>query len=188
MKKLFLAIICFTLFIVFYSCSSEKYTLSSEGDQVKIELLDGNDFSGEMICISDTAIIFVLPSNHEDLNPQLVYIPNKEIKSIKVQGYNKGGWETFVLFFQVIPAGLLAAAAAIEGFDALNVGLISAIPAAVTSIFFIATEGETPQWDNKMPLKKLKSLEIYARYPHKLNKDDLSSLMMQYDQKDIKKF
>ncbi len=189
MKKLFLTFLSFILLLLLSNCSPGKYTVSANGDEADVELKNGKEFSGEIVSISDTCVFFAsLPAAQRELSV-LFYSLKQDIKSIKVQGYNGSGWEPWVLLFQVLPAGLLAgAAASVKGPDAVSVGLISAIPALVTSILLGTSEGDTPQWNDGQPLEELESLKIYSRYPTALSEDELNRLLKRYNQKAIRKY
>lgn len=190
MKELFLITTCFVLPLVFSSCSSGKYTVSANGDKAEVKLMNGREFESEIVFISDTAIIFAtIPDNERDL-PKLFYSHKKEIKSITVQGYDGSGWGSAVLLYQVLPAGLLAGAAASysEGSGSVAVGLIFAIPAAITALLFSATDGVAPEWNDEMPLSEIETLKIYSRFPEELSQMELNKLLKSYNQTAIKKY
>jgi hypothetical protein len=179
MKKVFALIFNIVLLIVLSSCSSGKYVVSEKGDIAEVTRKDDYKFVSEIICIQDTAIIFAsIPVNPLDY-PQLFFEPIEEMKSITIQGYDGSGWVGSVLIFQVLPAALMFGAAASysdEGSGALAVGLVCAIP---------ASEGETPQWTDKLPISEIDNLKKYSRYPEGLNQEVLSNLLKKYNQTGI---
>ncbi len=189
MKKLSLALSFLSILLMLNICGSGKYTVSSNGDTVDIKLKSGTTFTGEMIYISDTAVVFSSIPSDSNEKPILFYSLNNEIKSISVQGFNGSGWATPVLLFQALPAILLTATAAsyVDGDEILILGLIVAIPAVITAILFGATEGDTPQWDDNSSTDDIQSLKIYSRYPEGLNKKDRAALLDTYKQKNLKK-
>ena len=188
MKKIFVLIFGFILLIVLNSCSSGKYIVSANGDKAEITRKDGYKFVSEIICIQDTAIIFAaIPVNPLDL-PHLFFEPIEEIKSITIQGYDGSGWGGSVLLFQVVPAALMFGAAASYsegGSGALAVGLVCAIPAAITALLFAGSEVETPQWRDELPISELDNLKKYSRYPEGMNQEVLSNLLKKYNQTGI---
>ncbi len=190
MKKIFLMIWCFTSLLILGSCSSGKYVVSANGDKAEIKLMDGRVFVSEIVNIQDTAIIFAtIPVNPLDF-PHLFFEPIEEIKSITIQGYDGSGWGASVLLFQVLPAALMAGAAASysEGSGALIVGLVFAIPAAITALLFSGSAGETPQWNDEMSVSEIENLKIYSRYPEGMSQEELSELLKQYNQTELKKY
>lgn len=190
MKKLSLTLSCLSLLLILNSCGSGKYTVSPNGDTVDIKLKSGTTFTGEMIFISDTAIVFASIPGASNEKPILFYSLNNEIKSISVQGFEGSGWVAPVLLFQALPAILLAATAASyaeKGEGVIMVGLIMAVPAIITSILFASTEGDIPQWNDDSNTGDIQSLKIYSRYPEGLNKEDLAALLEKYKQKTLKK-
>jgi hypothetical protein len=188
MKKLILSLLCFIQLLLFSKCSSGKYTVSANGDEADVKLKNGKSFSAEIVSITDTAVFFAsIPGNVGEL-PVLFYSLNPDIKSIEVQGYDGSGWLTSVLLFQVVPAGLLAGAAASEGNDAVSIGLTSVIPAIITTILLASSNGRIPQWNDGQSLEELDSLNIYSRYPAPLSEDKLNRLLKRYNQKTIKKY
>lgn len=188
MKKLILTLCGFFQLLIFISCSSGKYVVSANGDKAEVTRIDGYKFVGEIICIQDTAIIFAtLPVNPLDF-PQLFFEPIEEMRSITIQGYDGSGWGGSVLIFQVLPAALMFGAAASYsegGSGALAVGLVCAIPAAITTLLFATSEGETPQWTDKLPISEIDNLKKYSRYPEGMNQEVLSNLLKKYNQKGI---
>lgn len=191
MKKVFLMISCFILSFILFDCSSPKYVVSEKGDKAEVELKDGKDFSGEIVLISDTSIIFSNVAGNSGTGPILFYILNKNIKHISVKGYNGSGWITPVLIFQVLPAALLAIAASSVKYTNENntlIAVILSIPALVTPIIFALTEGETPHWDDSMPLNEIKKLKIYSRYPLELSPTQMELLLKIYNQKKIREY
>ncbi len=186
MKKLFLIFSCFMVSFVLFNCSSPNYLVSEKGDKAEVELKDGKDFSGEIVSISDTSIIFATANENSNTNPILFYSLIKDIKHIAIQGYSGSGWIAPVLIFQVLPAVLLAIASSIEGSNGVGVGVIFAIPAAITSLIFATTEGVTPQWDDSMPLDDIQNLKIYSRYRLGLSRTRMEFLLKMYKQKQIK--
>ena len=190
MKKIFLMIWCFTSLLILGSCSSGKYVVSANGDKAEIKLMDGRVFVSEIVNIQDTAIIFAtIPVNPLDF-PHLFFEPIEEIKSITIQGYDGSGWGASVLLFQVLPAALIAGAAASysEGSGALAVGLVCAIPAAITALLFSGSAGETPQWNDEMSVSEIENLKIYSRYPEGMSQEKLSKLLKKYNQTELKKY
>jgi len=187
MKKVFALIFNIVLLIVLSSCSSGKYVVSEKGDIAEVTRKDDYKFVSEIICIQDTAIIFAtIPVNPLDF-PQLFLEPIEEMRSITIQGYDGSGWGGSVLIFQVLPAALMfgAAASYSEGSGAIAVGLVFAIPAAITALLFATSEGETPQWTDKLPISEIDNLKKYSRYPEGMNQEVLSNLLKKYNQKGI---
>lgn len=188
MKKIILILCCFSQLLIFIGCSSGKYVVSANGDKTEVTLKDGYKFVSEIVCIQDTAIIFAtMPVNPLDF-PNLFFEPIQEIKSITIQGYDGSGWGSSVLLFQVIPAALMFGAAASYsegGSGALAVGLVCAIPAAITAILFATSEGETPQWTKELPISEIDNLKKYSRYPEGMNQEVLSNLLKKYNQTGI---
>ena len=188
MKKVFALIFNLILLIVLSSCSSGKYVVSEKGDIAEVTRKDDYKFVSEIICIQDTAIIFAtIPVNPLDF-PLLFFEPIEEMRSITIQGYDGSGWGGAVLIFQVLPAALMFGAAASysdEGSGALTVGLVCATPAAITALLFATSEGETPQWTDKLPISEIDNLKKYSRYPEGLNQEVLSNLLKKYNQKGI---
>ena len=188
MKKLFITIICFVVLLLFCNCSSGKYIVSANGDIGDVKLKSGKEYTGEIVFISDTAIFFATtPANQREV-PTLYYSLNEEIKSVTVQGYDGSGWVSPVLLFQVLPAGLMAgAAASAETDNPVLIGLIFTIPAIITSILFASTEGEAPQWNDELPIQEIETLKLYSRYPEEPNQMEIIKLLKRYNQKAIKK-
>lgn len=188
MKKVFALIFNLVLLIVLSSCSSGKYVVSEKGDIAEVTRKDDYRFVSELICIQDTAIIFaIIPVNPLD-HPQLVFEPIDEMKSITIQGYDGSGWGGPVLLFQVLPAALMFGAAASYsegGSGAMALGLVCAIPAAITAMLFATSEGETPQWTDKLPISEIDNLKKYSRYPEGMNQVVLSNLLKKYNQTGI---
>ena len=190
MKKIIISIICLTVLSVLGSCSSEKYVVSANGDKAEVKLINGKEFVSEIVSIQDTAIIFATtPANPLDF-PHLFLEPIAEIKSITIKGYDGSGWGGSVLLFQVLPAALMAGAAASysEGSGALLVGLVFAIPAAITALLFSGSAGETPQWNDEMSVSEIENLKIYSRYPEGMSQEKLSKLLKKYNQTELKKY
>ncbi len=188
MKNLLLLLSCFILSILLFNCSSPKYTVSAIGDKAKVELKDGSEFSGEIVLICDTSIIFSVASEDPETAPVLIYTLNKDIKHISVQGYSGSEWIAPVLIFQVLPAVLLAIAAGSEGMNGVGIGVIFALPAAITTLIFASTEGKTPQWDDSMPQNGIKNLRIFSRYPLYLSRNQMELLLKMYNQKQIRRY
>jgi hypothetical protein len=190
MKKLSLTLSCFALLLILNSCGSGSYTVSPKGDTVDIELKSGTKFTGEMIFISDTAVVFASIANDPRQTSRLFYSLNSDINSISIQGYDGSGWATPVIIFQGVPTILFAAAALshmnLEG-GALLLSAVLAIPTIITAILFSATEGDTPQWNRWSNTGNLESLKIYSRYPEGLNEKDLQILLDMCKQKSLKK-
>lgn len=139
--------------------------------------------------IQGTTIIFATtPVNPLDF-PNLFFEPIEEIKSITIQGYDGSGWGAPVLLFQVLPAVLIAGAAASysEGSGALAVGLVFTIPAAITALLFSGSDGDTPRWNDEMSVSKIENLKKYSRYPEGMSQEELTKLLMKYNLKALKK-
>jgi len=189
MKKLLLTSLSFILLSLLSDCSSGGYTVSVNGDKADVQLKSGKNFSAEIVSISDSAVFFAsTPASLIEL-PVLFYSLNRDIKSIEVEGYNSNGWITPVLLFQVLPVGLLTAAAtSVHNTNAGIVGLVFMIPAVITSILFISSNGHTPQWNDKQPLEEIESLKIYSRYPRALSEDEINRLLKRYNQEIIIKY
>lgn len=168
--------ICFTL-----GCSSQSYVVSENGDKATITLIDDSEINCEIICFYDTMLVYV-PIKEENIRfmsqvEKYYSIMYKDIKSISIAGFDGKGWGTSIWLFQVVPAGLLAVAAASVETNGLIVLFISSIPAILTSLFYSASDGETPQWNNKEDQSKIHDLSIYARYPDKLSRNEIMSLI-----------
>lgn len=189
MKRLSLTISCLSLLLMLNSCGSGKYTVSPNGDTVDIKLKSGTTFTGEMIFISDTSVVFASIPGDSNEKPVLFYSLNNEIKSISVQGFDGSGWAAPVILLQALPAILLTvtAASVSESGDVMIMGLIMAIPAVITSILFASTEGDIPQWNDNSNTEDIQSMKIYSRFPEGLNKKDLPVLLDEYKQKNLKK-
>ncbi len=194
MKKVFMILLCSTVMFVLINCSSPRYIVSEKGDKANVELIDGRCFSSEIVLISDTAIFFLeLPEDTANF-PVLFYVNNKDLKSISIKGYNGSGWVAPVLTLQVLPAVLMAIAASsvkdnnYGGFNSVGIGVLFAIPAAVTALIFASTEGDTPHWDDSMPLDEIKNLKIYSRYPKGLSMKQMELLIQMNNQKHIYKY
>jgi hypothetical protein len=190
MKKVVILIISFALIVVLCNCSSGKYVVSTNGDKAEVKLNNGKEFVSELVSIQDTAIIFAtIPVNPLDF-PNLFFEPIEEIQSITIQGYDGSGWGGSVLLFQVLPAALIAGAAVSysEGSGALAVGLVCAIPAAITALLFSGSAGETPQWNNKMSVSEIENLKKYSRYPEGMSQEELSKLLIRYNLTALEKY
>ena len=161
----------------------------SNGDKADVKFKSGKEFTGELVSISDSAVyLATIPGDYRN-SPVLFYLPNNEIKSIEVQGYDGGSWLPWVMLFQVLPAGLLTGAAgSVDGTNVAAVGIISVIPAIITSICFGTTKEHTPKWNDNLPIEEIKLLKIYSRYPEALNETELNKLLRRYNQKSIKKY
>jgi hypothetical protein len=189
MKIVVIILSCFILFFYLTSCSSGPYIVSANGDIADVELKSGQKFTSEIVSISDSVIYFAsVPDNYLE-PPILFYSLVNDIKSIEIQGYDGGSWFPSVLFWQVLPAGLLAGAAASVGnTSAVVVGSIFAIPALFTSVCFGATETQAPRWYSELPREEINSLKSYSRYPETIDKPLLNKLLLKYNQKSIKKY
>ncbi len=190
MKTASISIFSFVLLVVLCSCSSGKYVVSANGDKAEVKLINGKEFVSEIVSIQDTLIIFATtPVNPLDF-PHLFFEPIEEIKSITIQGYDGSGWGGSVLLFQVLPAALMAGAAASysEGSGALAVGLVCAIPAAITALLFSGSDGDTPHWNDEMPIPEIENLKKYSRFPEGMNQEELSKLLKKYNQTELKKY
>lgn len=188
MKKVFILIFSFVLLVGLCSCSSGKYVVSANGDKAEVKLNNGKEFVSEIVSIQDTAIIFAtIPVNPLDF-PHLFFEPIEEIKSITIQGYDGSGWGAPVLLFQLLPAVLIAGAAASEGSGALAVGLVCAIPAAITALLFFGSDGDTPHWSSEIPISEIENLKKYSRYPEGMSREELSKLLMRYNLTTLKKY
>jgi len=190
MKKIILILGSIFLILIISSCSSGKYVVSANGDKAEVKLMNETEFVCEIVSIEDTAIIFATtPTNPLDF-PNLFFEPIKEIRSITIQGYDGDGWGGSVLIFQVLPAALMfgAAASYSEGSGAMVVGLICAIPAALTALLFAGSDVEPPQWNNELSVSELENLKKYSRYPEGLNQSELTKLLKEYNQTVIKKY
>lgn len=185
MKKVILTLCFISLIVIINSCSSGKYVVSENGDKAEVTRKDGYKFVSEIVCIHDTAIIFSTISENRLHVQQLFYEPIDKIKSITIQGYGGSGWIGSVLVFQVLPAALLTVAATSVDSDNAGVGLIFAIPAVITAILFATSEGETPQWNNELPISEIENLKKYSRYPEGMNQEVLSKLLKKYNQTGI---
>lgn len=188
MKKIILILCYLTFIIIISSCSSGNYVVSANGDKAEVKLKDGKGFVSEILAIQDTAIIFATtPNNTLDI-PRLFFEPINEIKSIDIRGYDGSGWGSSVLLFQVLPAVLLTVTAASVSSENVTMGLIFAIPAAITAVLFATSEGETPQWNDETPISEIENLKKYSRYPEGISQDELSKLLKSYNQTVIKKY
>jgi hypothetical protein len=188
MKTIVIALACFTLLFNLTGCSTRGYTVSPYGDKAEVNLKSGNNFTAEIISVTDSAIFFAHePENYLE-SPTLFYSLVKDIKSIKIQGYDGGNWLTPVLLFQVLPTGLLVGAAASVENAAPGIALISLIPAIVTSICFGTTETKSPEWHDELPLEEINSLKIYSRYPEAINEAQLKRLLKMYNLESVKKY
>ena len=165
MKTIIIILVCSVSILSFFGCATDHYTVSANGDKADVKFKSGKEITGELVSISDSAVyLATIPGDYLN-SPALFYMPNSEIKSIEIQGYNGGIWLPWVILWQVLPVGLLTgAAASVDNQNAGVVGLIFAIPAIVTSICFATTEESTPQWNDNLPIDEIKTLKIYSRY------------------------
>lgn len=184
MKKVFALVFNLVLLIVLSSCSSGKYVVSVRGDIAEITCKDDYKFVSEIISIHDTAIIFSTLSENYRETQQLFYEPIENIKSITIRGYDGSGWLTSVLLFQVVPAALFTAAAVSLDSENSVVGISFIIP-AITAMLFATSEGDTPQWNNELPVSELENLKKFSRYPEGMNQELLSNLLKKYNQTGI---
>jgi len=189
MKTVSISIFSFVLLVVLCSCSSGKFVVSANGDKAEVKLIHGKEFVSEIVSIQDTLIIFATtPVNPLDF-PNLFFEPIEEIKSITIQGYDGSGWGAPVLLFQVLPAALIAGAAASYGSGgALAIGLVCAIPAAITALLLSGSAGETPQWNDEITVSEIENLKKYSRYPEGMSQEELSKLLKKYNQTELKKY
>lgn len=188
MKKLMVMLCGLLTIILFNNCSSGKYVVSENGDIAEVGLKDGREFVSEILIIQDTAIIFATTSSNPYGFPTLFFQPINEIKSINIQGYDGSGWGGSVLLFQVLPAVILTVTAASVSSENVAVGLIFAIPAAVSALLFATSEGETPQWNDELPVSELGILKKYSRYPKGVSVEELTKLLKRYNQTALKKY
>ncbi|HVO73674.1 MAG TPA: hypothetical protein VMT35_06600 [Ignavibacteriaceae bacterium] len=188
MKRFFKIFICPVTVFYFISCSPGKYTVSANGDTADIKLKSGKGFEAELISISDTAVFFETIPDKLKENHVLFYSLLKDIKSIEVQGYSGSGWIPSVLFFQVLPVGLLCgAAASVDNSDIGAVALIFSVPAVLTTVLLAASEGDSPKWNDQMSLEEIGSLKLYTRYQVPLSEAEISRLLKRYNQNTINK-
>ena len=192
MKKLISAC-SFVLFIaILLGCSPSTYIVSEYGNEANLEFVNGVKLNCEIIYFSDSSIVFSpIGKTHSGISllpKTLSYINYNNLKSISILGFDGKNWGTGVILFQVIPVGLLAAAAASVETNPLPVILIFGFPAIITSLFLSASDGETPEWHRENPVHNISDLKIYSRYPNGLNNVEVKNLLVQLKQKKIKKF
>ncbi len=192
MKKLILAW-SFVLFItILLGCAPSTYIVSEYGNEANLEFVNGVKLKCEIIYFSDSSIVFSpIDKKYRGiglLTKTISYVNYNNLKSISILGFDGKNWGTGVILFQVIPVGLLAAAAASVETNPLPVILIFGIPAIITSLFLSASDGVTPEWQSNNPVHNISDLKIYSRYPNGLNNLEVKNLLAQLKQKKIKRF
>ncbi len=189
MKKLFLTIPYIILIMIINGCSSGRFNVSLYGDKADVKLINGSEFTCELILISDSSVVFGLQQGKADATSELLYSPRSDIQAIKVRGYSGEGWLAPVLIFQGVPAVLITIAAGEYGKSgaALAVGLVSAIPVIVTALIFAVSAEDTPGWSLESLPGDMDNLKIYCRYPGGLSHSELTGLLKKYRQKEMKR-
>jgi hypothetical protein len=192
MKNMISSIILYLVILLLCGCSSSKYTISRFGDKALLLFNNGLEIECEIISISDSSIIFsLLPEHHYDytLLPQTIYDVNiNEIKSISIEGFDGKGWGTSVIITQLIPVGLLVVAALSAEMDIGPVLTVFSPPAILTSVLFVASEGETPSWNKSDSSKTINELNIYSRFPMGLSSNEIANLLKNSNQTKLNKF
>lgn len=192
MKKLISTWSVVLILALHLGCSPSNNIISEYGNEANLKFANGVKLKCEIIYFSDSSIVFSpigeKYSGISLLPITLYYINYNNLKSISILGFDGKNWGTGVILFQVIPVGLLAAAAASVETDVLPVISIFGIPAIITALILSASDGETPQWHSDDPVHKISDLKIYSRYPNGLNNLEIKNLLAQLKQKKIKKF
>lgn len=192
MNKLVLSTIFFIILVLFVGCFSQQHIVSGYGDNAILKFQNGNKLECEIICFLDSTIIFSpLPEHHfsySSLPRTLYYVSIDNLKSISIEGYDGKGWKKNVLLFQVIPTCLFTIAAATAEVQVTPAILIGGIPTLITTLFFLGSEVNAPQWNNKDSLNQIFNLNIYSRYPNGLNNIQISKLLEQSDQNELKEY
>lgn len=180
------------IFFSFIRCGLTKYTISEYGDEATITLKNENNINCEIICFCDSSLIFtpIMKTNHGSKSQLGLFyrMKYKDIFSISIAGFNGDGWGTTVFLMQVVPAGLLAISASSVGTGALSVFAMSCIPAILTSLFFLSSEGETPEINFYTGSPEIDKMRIYARYPQGLNDEEMKALLKKSSQMNISEY
>jgi hypothetical protein len=110
----------------------------------------------------------------------------EKVASLTVAGFRNNRWGIGVVLFQLLPAvGIAAAAASANVEDPVAVGVVCAIPAALTALAFAGSGEPTPSFDGPLSGKDLEAIRLYARFPGRLTSPQVEELLHSYNQKEI---
>ncbi len=172
--------LCLILFTWMLSACG-THPLTYEGDQADVHLLSGSMLSGELLMVSDSAVL-LLPKSSDPATASTVVstyyrIPFPAIKEITVGGYVNHNWWGLVVE-GALGATLYLAAAAGAGVTGLGVGalILLGIP-VVDAIIFAVSEPSTPEIAFPLDPERSGELLKYVRLPQDLDSAQFETVM-----------
>jgi len=154
------------------SCTSSVDMLKPQGENVSIQLTDGQNLKGELLMI-DKEIIF----NGSD--GTLYKIKNEKIRTIHISDYSLQKEKIITLIPLVLVNGIIAIAG-FKGDDPEHnfvIGVLTILP--IPTFFF----GD-PKVDFRPPFKEkdLEKLKLYSRYPQGLTIEQQEEILRYQNQ------
>jgi len=180
MRRTLFALLAMVLFI---GCFSPVKMLKPYGDQARIRLISGTQFSGELLAVNDTALYFLAGKSDTGLTPNaVVRLSIPEVDRVHVNDYSLQSRIGLAMVAAVALDGLT-----IYAFRSGSLGwplyvFAAAVPVAVAAYFW-----GNPKVDFKPPRGPAEraGLKSYCRYPQGLTGAQWQVLLQDQHQSDF---
>ena len=180
--SIFLVVLCF-------SCAPKMATLQPTGDIAQIKIDTEEIITGQLLTIDIHDIYLQVDrgiQNSELVSKGLIYnISTDCIESITIEGYTNDNWIAPLILLEVIPIGLLgAAAASVEDVDPIRVIAVLSMPAFLNYLF-LKNAHSAPKVAAPFTELNMSELKKYARFPQGLTPTQLTTLLATINQAEI---
>lgn len=180
-------LIWFAVLIFLSGCAPQKYIMKGTPDIVTIIFPDGTNYNGELISVADSDLVFNLKAI-DTAKGKAFLIPINKIASIQVNGYSDETWYMDVLFFQFIPAIVMAiTASSINPKNFAGGVVVFSLPALFNSFLYLVTT-RTIGFNHEQLLADPSVLAPYAFYPGGIPEEKLNQLLKNNDQLTISNY
>jgi len=179
------------LSICLLSCGAPSPMLKGTGETATVALQNGVNYEVEIIAVQDSMLLCIgdgapAAAPASVAARRIMGVRPEKVASLTVAGFRNNRWVIGVVVFQLLPAvGIAVAAGSANVEDPLAVGLVCAIPAALTALAFAGSGEPTPSFDGPLSRQDLEAIRMYARFPGELTPAQVEDLLHSYNQKEI---
>jgi len=180
--KFMLLIFC----ILLMGCVPETKNLGPRGDRAEIKTKGNKLYTGELLFVTEEAIFMQLETNEEKGKTGIYKFPNNTIQYIAIKDYINTKWKSAILYYEVVPIGLLIVSAATADADSPASVAVLLLPALINYAIFAASTPSAPGVEDPFSAKQVNELRKYARFPQALDEIQFKSYLSMHNQDDVK--
>jgi hypothetical protein len=174
---------------VLYSCSgTPEFVTEPQGNTATINMKNGKDFEGELLCIYDSSVIILSDLCIVGGLPHQFCVSGiniRNIRSIELSGYTDRSWIMAIVGEQLLPGFAMAIAASGQNSKASTTIMVITVAASALTALLFETSTESPVLPEGYTVQELKEFHKYFRYPGGLTDLQIKDVLTRYHQDKI---